>query len=419
MNGLAKIGRINSQQQPAQSRPASRATGFSPRRRAWGTWLTRFSRPRSRGSGTGQSPLVMLIALTVASLACARSEAPITPVRIAWPSPSVAAPIATPTPHIISFVPSPTPVEATATPEAISLVPANVATADALATALLLTATPVPVSEPIPTTVPIVQPAVAYPFISGISARAREIFLRGRELGNRPNVFSKIGDSITESAVFLNPIGNKAYFLYDDYAYLQSVVDYFSTEAARDRFNSFNNLSLAARTNWRARAVFSPASANADVCNPGEAPLPCEIRLVRPALALIMLGTNDVPYTPLDEYEADMRRVIEYSIERGVIPVLSTIPHLEREGLNIRAEQLNEIIVRLAQEYDIPLWDFYAALDALPNQGVGKDGIHPTWAPVGHSADFTAPYLDYGMTIRNVMALQVLDVMWREVLSEQ
>ena len=370
----------------------------------------------------GQSPLVVLLTLILASVACARSEVPITPAQIGWlasPSPLFVAPIATATFQAIRFVPSPTPIEATATPEAISRLPANSATADALATALLLTSTPVPLSEPTPTDGAVSQLTVSYPFISGITDHAREIFLRGQALGNRPNVFSKIGDSITESAVFLNPIGNKAYFLYEQYAYLQPAIDYFSTEAARDRLNSFNNPSLAAKTNWRARAVFSPASANAALCNPDEPPLMCEYRLVRPALALIMLGTNDVPYTPLDEYEADMRRVIEYSIERGVIPVLSTIPHLEREGLSIRAEQLNDIIVRLAQEYAIPLWDYYAALDTLPNQGVGDDGIHPTWAPVGHSADFTSPYLDYGMTIRNLMALQVLDVVWRTILSAE
>lgn len=352
----------------------------------------------------------------MAGLACARSELPITPVPVGWPTPTTVVVVpATATPQAISFAPSATPTPPT--PEAINLLPANIETASVLATALLLTSTPVPLSEPTPTLPSVFEPSTGYPFISGITSRASEIFLRGRALGNRPNVFSKIGDSITESAVFLNPIGNKAYYLYNDFAYLQPVIDYFSTEAARDRFNSFNHPSLAAKTNWRARAVFSPASADAKVCNADEPPLQCEYRLVRPAIALIMLGTNDVPYTPLDEYEADMRRVIEYSIERGVIPVLSTIPHLEREGLSIRAEQLNEIIVRLAQEYDVPLWDFYAALDALPNQGVGDDGIHPTWAPVGHSADFTSPYLDYGMTIRNLMALQVLDVVWREVIT--
>lgn len=360
------------------------------------------------------------LALVLASLACARSDVPITPVRIALPSPAVVAPLpATASPHSVSLAPTPLPLSLTPTSEAISRVPANVETADALATALLLTGTPAPLGEPTPTLAPVLQSSVTYPFISGVTQHAHEIFLRGRELGNRPNVFSKIGDSITESAVFLNPIGNRAYFLYDHYAYLQPVVDYFSTEAARGRFNSFNNPSLAAKTNWRARAVFSPISANAELCNPGEPPLMCEYRLVRPAVALIMLGTNDVPYTPFDEYEADMRRVIEYSIERGVIPVLSTIPHLEREGLSIRAEQLNDIIIQLAQEYDVPLWDFYGALNTLPNQGVGEDGIHPTWAPVGHSANFTSPYLDYGMTIRNLMALQVLDVVWREVISKQ
>jgi hypothetical protein len=44
-------------------------------------------------------------------------------------------------------------------------------------------------------------------FISGITEHLRQIFLLGPSLGNRANVFSKIGDSITANAAFLAPIG--------------------------------------------------------------------------------------------------------------------------------------------------------------------------------------------------------------------
>jgi lysophospholipase L1-like esterase len=139
--------------------------------------------------------------------------------------------------------------------------------------------------------------------------------------------------------------------------------------------------------------------------------------LVRPSVALVMLGTNDVPSTSDANYEADLRRVIEFCLAQGVIPVVSTIPPLFRVGLEGRAEQLNVIIARLAQEYDIPLWDYWAALQSLPGSGMARDGVHPNSAPAGHNADFTAEYLQFGMVVRNLNALYVLDQIWRQVIQ--
>ena len=269
---------------------------------------------------------------------------------------------------------------------------------------------------PAPTAATTPLPPGDYRYISGISGRAREIFLYGQALGNRRNVFSKIGDSISVSPVYLAPIGLGRYNLHA-YSELQPVIDYFAAASARQDTNSFAYTSLSAKVGWRARAVLSPASADPAFCQPDESPLACEYRVVQPAVALIMLGTNDVPFTPAEEYEADMRRVIELTLERGIIPVVSTIPPLFRTGLEGRAELLNQVLVKLAREYDVPLWDYWASLQGLPNSGMAGDGVHPTWSPAGHSADFTPEYLQYGMTVRNLTGLYVLDALWREVIQ--
>jgi lysophospholipase L1-like esterase len=134
-------------------------------------------------------------------------------------------------------------------------------------------------------------------------------------------------------------------------------------------------------------------------------------------VALIMLGTNDVPYTPDAEFEADLRRILDFTIERGVLPVLSTIPPLYRRGLEGRAEALNAVIARLAAEYELPLWDYYAALQPLPGTGMAADGVHPNWAPSGRNADFSPENLEYGMVVRNLTGLYVLDAVWRTVIQ--
>jgi|SRR5579859_707789 len=296
----------------------------------------------------------------------------------------------------------------------VTLAAVPVVTADAAATAAP-TSPPVPAATAGEASTPIVG-AGSYKYISGISSHARQIFEQGQQLGNRPNVFSKVGDSITVSAVFLTPIGSGQYNL-GNYGGLQGVIDYFSSQAARGGVNSFANPSLAAKVGWRASGVLTPGAADPALCQRDETPLACEYRLVRPSLALIMLGTNDVVASADDPYEADMRQVVEFTIGKGIVPVLSTIPPLFRLGYDGRSDQLNAIIVRLAHEYDIPLWDYSAALQGLPNSGIGTDGVHPNWAPTGHSADFTPPYLQYGMVVRNLTGLVALDAIWKQVLQ--
>jgi hypothetical protein len=259
-------------------------------------------------------------------------------------------------------------------------------------------------------------PAQGYAgYVSGISPHARQVFQLGQRMGNRPNVFSKVGDSITASPLFLSPIGVGQYNL-RGYAELQGVIDFYTARNARGNDNSFYNTSLAAKVSWRAQSVLSPEQADPANCNAGETPLACEYRLVRPSVALIMLGTNDVPFTSDVDFEFEMRQVVLVTLQSGVIPVLSTIPPLFRTGLDGRAEQLNVIIVRLAREYDIPLWDYWSALQGLPDSGMASDGVHPNWAPEGHNADFAPEYLQYGTVVRNMTALYVLDAIWRQVV---
>jgi hypothetical protein len=229
-------------------------------------------------------------------------------------------------------------------------------------------------------------------------------------MGNRANVFSKVGDSITVSNAFLKPFSEGNYNL-RDYAYLQPVIDYYLVETARDN-NSFANASLAAKGGWSVWHEFDADSADSSACLPGETPLVCEYRVVRPAVALILLGTNDVLTMSTGRYEEFMRRVIETSIDMGVIPVVSTLPDYYSEEAKVRA--MNEIIVRLSREYQVPLWDYWASLQPYPKRGLSIDGVHPSWAV---PADFTPDYLHYGLTNRNLTALQALDTLWRLVIE--
>ena len=253
--------------------------------------------------------------------------------------------------------------------------------------------------------------------ISGISSHSREIFIRGQSLGNRANVFSKVGDSLTDTPYMFGPIGWNAYEL-GEFGYLQTVVHYFQNANAREG-NSFVNPSMAAYGGWTTEMVLDAQYADQSICRAGEIPLECEYRVTKPSIVLIMLGTNDITFMGGDIYRANLSRIVEISIERGVIPVLSTLP-VRRDAENVDTTFFNNIIHEVSMAYDVPLWDFWAASKDLPNNGLANDNLHLSFPPPGDyslAANFNVENLDYGYTIRNLTALQVLDAIWRQVLS--
>jgi len=255
-----------------------------------------------------------------------------------------------------------------------------------------------------PTPTPTHKPTLApeawkeLPVVPLVSERTREIYQHGLELGNNPRAFSKVGDCGSTPAWFLGDFDRgPRYYQLGEYQYLDGVIQEFQGSYART--------SLAAKSGFNASSVFTTLWANRTYCHSNEAPLACEYRLHQPGFAFITLGTNDVWH--LDTFEPQMRRIIEFSIESGVVPILSTkADNEEGDG------SINATIARLAHEYEIPLWNYWAAVQPLPDQGLQEDGAHITWGP----NRFDDPLaMEKGWTIRNLTALQVLDAVWRGV----
>jgi len=243
------------------------------------------------------------------------------------------------------------------------------------------------------------------PYLSGVTANARDIYLRGRDLGKRDFAFSMVGDSNTDNPAFMLPFDLGQYDL-GDYAGLELTIGYFEGSYSRD--------SAAAVGGFSTSKVLDPAQADGR-CNGGESPLACEYRLHQPSVALILLGTGD--QHTWQGFEARYRQIIEYSIAEGVIPVLITKAD-DLESLENTAPPgfINSLIRQLAAEYDVPLLDLRAAVEGLPNRGCLPDGFHYNTPPDGRSAVFDAEHLQYGYTVRNLTALQALDALRRLVL---
>jgi hypothetical protein len=236
--------------------------------------------------------------------------------------------------------------------------------------------------------------------VPAISDQAREVYQRGLAQGNQPAVFAKVGDCNTENGRFLamfDEPGN--YRLGERYAYLQPTIDHYA--------GSFSHTSVAAHSGFSPASVLSPVWADPAVCRPGESPLQCEYRLVRPSVALVNLGTHPGPNPA--EFEASLRLVIEESIQLGVVPILATKAD-DAEG----GGWVNDIIRQLAADYEMPLWDFWKAAQPLPANGLAYTGIHLTY---GRSY-FDDPWaMTRGWTWRNLTALLSLDAAWRGLSS--
>lgn len=251
-----------------------------------------------------------------------------------------------------------------------------------------------------PTARPTLKPEAwkQLPVVPPISDRVNEIYQRGLAAGNNPNAFSKIGDCGSTPGWFLGDFDRgPRYYKLGDNEELSSVVQAFQ--------GSYDRASLAARSGFNSSALFVPLWSDRSYCEADETPLACEYRVHKPVIAFIMLGTNDVWHP--DEFEPQMRKIIEFSIQNGVIPILATKAD-NQEG----DHSINATIARLAWEYEIPLWNFWAAVDPLPDHGLQEDGAHLTWA----SNTFDDPEtMTKAWPIRNLTALQVLNAVWEKV----
>jgi lysophospholipase L1-like esterase len=249
-------------------------------------------------------------------------------------------------------------------------------------------------------------------YIHGITGNLRFIYDHGQAMGNRADVFSKVGDSITAAPHTLHPVGEGLTNL-GAYTYLQSVIDVYGKSLARDH-NAFANTSLAATSGWTTVDLLDPAQAPA-LCQWGENALDCEYRIVRPSIAFIMLGTNDVEHMTAALYRTNMEQIITHTLERGIIPVLTTIP--PRPGYESSVSSFNAALYDLSRAYSIPLIDYYASLINLPDFGLDIDHTHPNMPPLGYEgcADFRTPNLPFGYVMRNLTLLEGLYAVWEAV----
>jgi hypothetical protein len=241
------------------------------------------------------------------------------------------------------------------------------------------------------------------PVVPAFNGRAAEIFRRGISMRRDFHAFSKIGDCQNITTYFLADFESPEKYRLGDFAGLQETIDWFK--------GFFGRKSLAVKGGLNVASVMNPLMADPAACLPGESPLACELRVNNPSLALISF--EEAWDGNVEKYETYLRKVIEYAIEQGVVPIVATKADNLEGG-----QRINALIAHLAWEYDIPLWNFWSAVQPLPYHGLTKEGFHITQAKGFHNYFFDLPQTKWsGWMARNLSALQALDAAREELIA--
>jgi len=232
-----------------------------------------------------------------------------------------------------------------------------------------------------------------------VSQRMMEVYQRGLARGRDPHRFSKFGDCQNINPYFLTMFDTGDYRL-GPYAHLQPTIDHFAGSWSRKSFAVKGGMNVAA-----VQILYYTDPAN---CSADKSPMQCEIDLYNPSIVLISFETWWAD-KPASDYEARLRSVVDFVLSQDIVPILAT------KADNLEGDHsINAAIARVAYEYELPLWNFWAAVQPLPSHGLTEDGFHLTG--LGARAYFDDPMrMSLAWPWRNLTALQAIDAVYRSL----
>ena len=219
------------------------------------------------------------------------------------------------------------------------------------------------------------------------------VYQRGQKSGRDAHAFSVIGDCQSSPTYFLNLYDEGLYSLSQEEEYLQGTIDWYT--------GSFSHRSITVANGLTAPGVLNPRWSDPDQCQKQEKPIDCEIRLHNPSVVLISLGTNWHPSLSHTQYLDYLYQIIDKLLAEGIVPILST------KADNVEGDHgRNLAMAQAAYEYRLPLWNFWATVQDLPNAGLDKTRNNE--------------YLTRkGWDVRNLSALKLLDQIHRQLNDTQ
>ena len=143
---------------------------------------------------------------------------------------------------------------------------------------------------------------------------------------------------------------------------------------------------------------------------------------LKPEVALIMFGTNDLTSVGLEEYKKKTQEIVQKCLDNGTVVILSTIP--PRHGLAEKAALYADAVRKIARRMKVPLVDYHSeilkrrpadwdgAMDKFSQYKgydvptlLSRDGVHPS-NPKDYCDDYSEEGLKCcGYSLRNYLVL--------------
>jgi hypothetical protein len=203
-----------------------------------------------------------------------------------------------------------------------------------------------------------------YPdWIPTITAAQKAIYRGSVDYAKDLHMFTVVGDCNSLPPVYLQRVADG---LFD-------VTDYTGLGWVADRFTpSFSRVSLAVNGGFNAAAMSDSDWADHALCDKNVGPFACEVWVSRASVIFIEVGTGD--QYEWKDFEKNYRPLVQHALKKGVLPVLVT----KADDLEARngapSGYINDVIRKLADEYSVPLLDFWQATRTLPNNGLIDEG---------------------------------------------
>jgi hypothetical protein len=255
--------------------------------------------------------------------------------------------------------------------------------------------------SPAPTNTPSVQNSIDtdpadwkdWPVIPNVDRSLQKVYEHGLSLGNDPQTFSLFGDCQARPDEFFGVFETDPTTLLFLSPEMRETVKIFEGSFDRESSTAQDGTTPGALLwiQWH-RGEYG--------CTFAETPVECELRTHRPSFVIIQIGTHFESRNT--EY---LRKIILQLLDEGVVPILAT-----KADNREKDERINRDMALLASEYDLPLWNFWAAVSNLPNRGLYTRSDRPLQGDI---------YLtDEAAQIHRNTGLEALSVVWRAVTGK-
>lgn len=232
-----------------------------------------------------------------------------------------------------------------------------------------------------------------WPVIPNVDPSLQSIYELGLSRGNNPHSFSIFGDCQARPEEFFGVFETDPLALQGLSLELLETVDNFK--------GSFNRESSTAQDGTTPGALLWTQWHRGEYgCTFDETPVECELRTRRPSFVIIQIGTHFESRNT--EY---LRKIILQLLDAGVVPILAT-----KADNREKDERINRDMALLASEYDLPLWNFWAAVSDLPDRGLYTREDRPLQGAI---------YLtDEAAQLHRMTGLEALNAVWRSVAQK-